>query len=93
VKHPEAGCVLAALGTEGRTQPGPVRRAFAKAARGFVTLLDEKKTAPSSKGDAPSNETLVLASKMIGAVVLARLVDDDELAARILDAVKRDSED
>lgn len=87
VKHPEAGCVLAALGTEGRTQPAPVRRAFAKAARGFVAHLDEK-TVTSPAGAPPSDETLVLASKMIGAVLLARLVDDDQLAARILNAVK-----
>jgi TetR/AcrR family transcriptional regulator, transcriptional repressor for nem operon len=87
VKHPEHGCVLAALGSEGRTQPPPVRRAFAKAARGFVELvgqtLDKKGSKPRS-----ADEGLALAARMIGAVVLARLVDDDKLAKRILAAAK-----
>lgn len=93
VAHPEGGCVLAALGTEGRTQPGPVRRAFAKAARGFVELLGEKTPgsakAKAKKDGEPSDEALALASKMIGAVILARLVDDDALAKRILAAAKK----
>lgn len=91
VDNPEGGCVLAALGAEGRSQPAPVRRAFATAARGFVRLLDRKlhRRRSASHANVPSDDTLALASKMIGAVVLARLVDDDELAGRILSAARR----
>jgi TetR/AcrR family transcriptional repressor of nem operon len=87
VKHPEGGCVLAALGSEGRSQPAPVRRAFAKAAQGFVRLLEQKVHKRSPKSHV-SDDTLRLAAQMIGAVVLARLVDDDTLAGRILEAAR-----
>jgi TetR/AcrR family transcriptional regulator, transcriptional repressor for nem operon len=88
VEHPEGGCVLAALGTEGRRQPAPVRRAFAEAARGFLRLLEQKLHKKSPPGHL-SDEALVLAAQMIGALMLARLVDDDALADRILNAAKR----
>ena len=87
VEHPEFGCVLAALGTEGARQAPSVRRAFAESARGFVRLLERrlhKKSAPSQLSD----DTLQLAARMIGAVILARLVDDDALAERILRAAR-----
>lgn len=87
VEHPEVGCVIAALGTEGRAQSKPVRRAFAEAARGFVRLL-ETKLHPKSAAGTLSDEAMRLSAQMIGAVVLARLVDDPALAARILNAAK-----
>jgi TetR/AcrR family transcriptional regulator, transcriptional repressor for nem operon len=87
VEHPGVGCVLAALGTEGRRQPTVVRRAFAKAAQGFLRLL-EPKVHPKRPKAAISDETLALASQMIGAVVLARLVDDEGLASRLLTAAR-----
>jgi hypothetical protein len=43
---------------------------------------------PGSKQDSVSDETLAVASRMVGAIVLARLVDDGALAARILAAAK-----
>jgi TetR/AcrR family transcriptional repressor of nem operon len=94
VDHPEDGCVLAALGTDAFRQKAPVRRAFAQAARGFLQYV-EKKLHPNSGGKkegakaAPSDEALELATRMIGAVVLARLVADDELAERILATARK----
>lgn len=84
-RHPDRGCVLAALGSEGRRQPAPVRRAFSLAARGFIELV-AKKVHPSSATASP--EALRLAAQMIGAVVLARLVDDDGLAEQLLRAAR-----
>jgi TetR/AcrR family transcriptional repressor of nem operon len=81
--HPEFGCVLAALGTEGAHQPPTLRRAFARTARGFLDLVHAK-LHPHSRSDAPSDEALATASRMIGAVVLARLVQDEALSKRIL---------
>lgn len=88
VENPEGGCVLAALGTEGRQKSGPVKTAFAEAARGFIRLLD-KKVSKKSRPGHPSDDALVLAAQLIGAVVLARLVDDESLVDRILDAARR----
>lgn len=85
--HPEYGCVLAALGAEGAHQSGGVRRAFASTARGFLRLVHEK-LHPRRRSEAPSDEALVTAARMVGAVVLARLVDDEPLARRILAAAR-----
>lgn len=96
VAHPERGCVIAALGGEGARQPAPVRAAFAAAAHGLLAAIERKLPArPPAKvpcgdepGDAtPSDAALQLASAMVGAVLLARLVDDPVLARRLLEAV------
>ncbi len=86
-KHPELGCVIAALGTEGRKQPRPVRRVFGEVARGFVRLVDRqlRRKKPAAE---PSDAALRLSAQMIGAVVLARLVDDEALGRRILEAAR-----
>lgn len=89
VAHPEHGCVVAALGTDGARQGEQVRRAFANVAKGLLGLID-RKVHPRSRGTrAPSDEALRLASSMVGAVVLARLVDDAALAERLLSAARR----
>jgi TetR/AcrR family transcriptional repressor of nem operon len=85
--HPDHGCVLAALGSEGRRQTPVVRRAFAHVARGFLRLVQRKlhpKVDPGELGD----DALRLASQMVGAVVLSRLVEDEALSKRLLDAAR-----
>lgn len=88
VAHPEDGCVLAALGTDAGRQPARVRRAFAAAARGLVDLV-QAKLRPGGPRASPSDEALLRTAQMIGAVVLARLVDDEALAKRVLAAARR----
>lgn len=88
VENPARGCVLAALGSEGRDQPKPVRSAFSRTAQGFLHLL-QKKTHPRGSAARLSDDTLALAARMVGAVILARLVDDADLANRILAAARR----
>lgn len=83
VEHPEEGCVIAALGFEGARQRGPVRRAFAEAARGLLGRV-ELKLHPRSDRGSLSDEALATASRMVGAVVLARLVGDEAFANRLL---------
>jgi TetR/AcrR family transcriptional repressor of nem operon len=87
VAHPEQGCVVAALGTEGPHQPAPVREAFAGVARGLLGLV-ERKLHPVGRTRVPSDDALRLAATMVGAVVLARLVGDAPLAQRILAAAR-----
>jgi len=91
VAHPEAGCVVAALGGEGARQPTRVRRAFDEVARGLVVLVQRKLTPRRDRERAPSDEALALTARMVGAVVLARMVDDPKLAARILAAAKAEA--
>jgi TetR/AcrR family transcriptional repressor of nem operon len=85
--HPEHGCVVAALGAEGARQKGPVRRVFAQIGRGFLRHV-ERTLHPDAAKDSLSDEALATASRIVGAIVLARLVDDDRLAGRILAAAK-----
>jgi TetR/AcrR family transcriptional repressor of nem operon len=88
VAHPEAGCVVAALGTDGARQAQPVRRAFANVSKGLLRLVD-RKLRPTAKGARePSDEALRLTSTIVGAVVLARLADDPALAQRLLGAAR-----
>src|SRR5579883_2269903 len=86
VAHPESGCVLAALGSDAREAGPAVRKAFDDIARGFVGLVAQKRGEPAG---APSDRTLLLASQMVGAVVLARLVGDARLRSRLLAAAAR----
>jgi TetR/AcrR family transcriptional regulator, transcriptional repressor for nem operon len=87
LESPSTGCVLAALGADGVRQPPQVREAFAVVARGFLGLV-ERKLHPTCISGALSDEALVRAATMIGAVVLGRLVGDKALAERILDAAQ-----
>ena len=54
-----------------------------------MLFRSDKKVSKKSRPGHPSDDALVLAAQMIGAVVLARLVDDESLVDRILDAAKR----
>ena len=85
--HPEYGCVIAALGAEGARQKGSVRRVFADIARSFLRRV-EHTLHPGAAKDALSDEALATASRIVGAIVLARLVHDDALAEKILAAAK-----
>jgi TetR/AcrR family transcriptional regulator, transcriptional repressor for nem operon len=85
--HPEHGCVLAALGTEGPHQGAKLRRTFGTTARGFIQLVHEK-LHPRDRSERPSDDALETAARMIGGVLLARLVQDEELANRILVAAR-----
>jgi TetR/AcrR family transcriptional repressor of nem operon len=88
VRGPADGCVLAALGSEARQQHAPVRRAFSEAARGFLGYL-QGSLHPAGDRRRLDDDTLALGARMVGAVVLARLVDDQPLAEQILKAAKR----
>jgi TetR/AcrR family transcriptional repressor of nem operon len=88
VEHPEMGCIVAALGFEGTRQTGKVRRAFAEAARRLLQRVD-RKLHPKAEVTAPSDEALQKAAQMVGAVVLARLVQDEGLAERLLATAKK----
>ncbi len=85
--HPERGCVVAALGTDGSRQPAPVRGAFAEVARGLLDLV-ARKLHPRRPERNLSDDALRLSATIVGAVVLARLVDDPALSEAILRAAE-----
>jgi AcrR family transcriptional regulator len=90
VENPEKGCVIAALAAESPRQAKPVRRAFAEVVRSFLRAVEAKlRPTAAPEGSEPSDEALRLASTMVGAVVLARAVDDRALAEKILQAARQ----
>ena len=84
--HPDHGCVVAALGADAPRQRAPVRKAFGWAAVGLLQLVQDKL---DSRQKTPSDEALELTSRMVGAIVLARLLDDPRLTARLLAVARR----
>lgn len=88
VDGPEGGCVVAALGAEAPRQRPPVRAAFAFAARGLLALVQQK-LSPDAPTEELSDQALELTSRMVGAVILARLLDDPALVERLLQLARR----
>lgn len=88
VDHPEQGCVVAALAAESARQAKPVRRAFGQVVKGLVRLVDAKLHPGREAGSPLSHAALRLSATMVGAVVLARAVDDEAFAERILEAAR-----
>lgn len=84
--HPEHGCVVAALGTEAPRQGAAVRKAFAWVAKGLLQLVQSKL---DPREQTLSDEALERTSKMVGAIVLARLLDDPKLTNRLLATARR----
>ena len=81
---PGHGCVLAALGPDVSRQPRATRHAFTRALKGAVDLI--ARLLPDREAARREDRALAMFSAMVGAVVLARAVDDEALSDRILRA-------
>ena len=85
---PGQGCVIAALGADVARQPQSVREAFTKELEDVFEVL-----AQLMPGDNPSRryeEAIAAFAAMVGALILARAVNDETLSERILQtAAKR----
>jgi len=82
--HPGAGCLLAALGPDVSRQGRPVRRAVTGYVRSAVDLLT--KLVPGKSGAARRQKAISTYATLVGAMVIARAVDDRALSQEILDA-------
>jgi TetR/AcrR family transcriptional repressor of nem operon len=89
VAHPERGCVVATLAAESARQSKPVRRAFAEVTRRLFRCVEAKLHPARRAGADPSEDALRVTATMVGAIVLARAVDDPLLAERILRAARQ----
>lgn len=78
------GCAFAALGPEVTRQDAGLRRSFESGLGAHLAVLDE--TLHGAPRPAPSDAALAALSTMVGALLLSRMVDDDTLSRRILDA-------
>ena len=81
------GCVLAALGAEAARQGSPVRGAFTRSVRSVVDALT--KLMPGKLKRAKRQQAIATYASLVGALVLARSVDDAELSDEILRSVQK----
>ena len=82
--HPGSGCAMAALGAEVARNSKPVRATFSKTVLATVELLTQIVSGKSKR--AKRERSLAIYSSLIGALVLARAVDDPDLSTEILQA-------
>lgn len=83
--QPGEGCVLAALGSEAARRGSPVRSAFTAGVRSAIDLLTRLVKGKSKQ--ARQERALTVYASMVGALVLARAVDDPELSDELLRSV------
>jgi TetR/AcrR family transcriptional repressor of nem operon len=83
-KNPGGGCLLAALGPDVARQSGAARRAFADALRIRIDSL--AKLHAGSSAVQRREKAIATWAGLVGAMILARAVDDPALADEILKA-------
>lgn len=84
---PGEGCAIAALGSEMFRQSEAVRHAFTEGVKGSVARLGAR--LPDAPGPAREDKAWAMIATLMGAMVLARAVDDPALSDRILAAARR----
>jgi TetR/AcrR family transcriptional regulator, transcriptional repressor for nem operon len=80
--RPGEGCALAALGGEAARHDSRVRGAFTKNVHSVVDLLT--RLVPSKSKRAKRERALAIYATMVGAMVLARAIDDADLSEEML---------
>jgi TetR/AcrR family transcriptional regulator, transcriptional repressor for nem operon len=82
---PGRGCLVAALGSDLRRQARPVRRVVTEGVSAFIGQLMQ--VIPGKSKAARRRQALTDFAAMVGAVTIARAVDDPALSKDVLDAV------
>ena len=83
--RPGEGCALAALGAEAMRHGSSVRAAFTQGVRSLLDMLTQ--VVPGKSTRAKRERALATFASMVGALVLARAVDDAELSEEVLQSV------
>ena len=78
------GCVIAALGSDVSRQSSPIRRAVTNGLEGLLTRLEA--LVPGRSKAARRQKAVASFATMLGAVIMARAVDDRRLSEEILRA-------
>ena len=84
--NPGAGCIVAAVGEEAARHGPSVRRAFTQGVGSLLDIL--ARVMPGRSREARRDKALATFASMVGAMVLARAVDDPEMSVQILKAVR-----
>jgi TetR/AcrR family transcriptional repressor of nem operon len=80
------GCVIAAAGSEVPRQPAEVRRAASRRIKDMIGLIERQ--FPDWGKSAAHEKAMAIAASLIGALMLARAVDDPQLSKSIRKAVR-----
>ena len=84
-KTPARSCPAAALGADAGRQPDRVKAEFAEGIEGMIAAMMHLLEAEGATGEDMRRRALNIVTKMVGALMLARAVpDDDPLAHEIL---------
>jgi TetR/AcrR family transcriptional repressor of nem operon len=83
--HPADGCMLAALGAEAARHDSPVRSVFTRGVHSVVDALTQ--VLPGKSRGKKHERALAIYASMIGAIVVARAVDDPDLSEEVLKSV------
>jgi TetR/AcrR family transcriptional repressor of nem operon len=86
-EHPEKGCSVTALGADIARLGPKARHALTEGAVGQMAILE--KLMPGADDAERRRQSLATYASMVGAIVLARAVDDEALSAEILQAVQQ----
>lgn len=84
--NPEYGCPIAALGSETSRQSPAIRHAFTLRFKEMIDVVSRQSKDWGKPG--AHDRAIATAATMIGAMVLARAVDEEALADLILDAAR-----
>ena len=82
------GCPVAALGSEMPRQAPQVRRAATRRIKEFISLVERQ--APDWGREGAHERALVTVATMVGALLLARAVDEPQLSEDVRKAALRD---
>ena len=85
--EPGSGCVVAALGAEAAREGPALRRVITEGTKSLLDTLTGLVPGGKSKAEKRQQAIATFAG-MVGALVLARAVDDEALSKEILGAVK-----
>ncbi|TYQ21322.1 UNVERIFIED_ORG: TetR family transcriptional regulator [Zoogloea ramigera] len=86
--HPENGCAIAALGPDVARLGPAVRSAMTVGVAGQVAVVEKCLAGEGGDAAAIRQHALATYAAMVGAMVLARAVDDEALSQEILAAVR-----
>jgi TetR/AcrR family transcriptional repressor of nem operon len=85
---PGSGCALAALGPDAARQDAAIRRSLTEGLKGLVEILEQ---VLGGRSDADRHQAaLAVMAEMVGAVMLSRMVDDEDMSKAILEAATHD---
>jgi TetR/AcrR family transcriptional regulator, transcriptional repressor for nem operon len=87
-EDPASGCALSALGTDAARGSPSLRGAFAEGLQRLVEILTE--ALPGFSKPARRRKAVAAMATMVGAVTLARAVDDPALSEEILEAARQE---